>query len=56
MEQLQFTLTRDEANIILNALGQQPYTQVFQLVQKIQAQAAAQLSPNGTKQTDTKKS
>ena len=34
-----------EINTILGALGAQPYTQVFQLVTKIQQQAQEQLKP-----------
>lgn len=43
MEQIQLTLTIDEANLILAALGQQPYLKVADLIQKIQRQGAAQL-------------
>jgi hypothetical protein len=48
MENLNFNLTLNETNIILNALGQMPYTQVYQLVQKIQSQASTQLQSNGS--------
>lgn len=41
--QLSLNLTVDEINLILDALGQRPYAEVFQLVGKIQAQAEAQL-------------
>lgn len=37
------TLTLDEINTLLTALGDRPYVQVFGLVQKIQQQAAAQV-------------
>ncbi len=43
MEAIKITLNIDETNLILNALGDQPYKQVFQLVQKIQQQAAQQI-------------
>ncbi len=43
MEQISINLTLEETNQILDALGQLPYVQVFQLVNKIQAQAEAQL-------------
>ncbi len=36
-------LTLEEINILLTALGERPYVQVFELVQKIQAQAATQV-------------
>jgi len=39
---LQLTLTVAEINQILEALGQQPYARVFQLIGHIQQQAAAQ--------------
>lgn len=37
-------ITIDEANKILQALGTQPFQEVFQLVEKIQQQAASQLN------------
>jgi hypothetical protein len=40
---MKLDLTLDEVNTILGALGAQPYTQVFQLVTKIQQQAQEQL-------------
>ena len=43
MEQIQLILTIDEANLILAALGQQPYLKVADLIQKIQRQGAAQM-------------
>jgi hypothetical protein len=47
MTNLQLTLTLEEINAVLEALGQQPYVKVFQLIDKIQQQAAEQLQPNG---------
>lgn len=41
---LQLTLTVADINQILEALGQQPYARVYQLIGSIQQQAAAQLS------------
>lgn len=38
-------LTINEVNLILQALGNAPYVQVFELVQKIQEQAKEQLPP-----------
>lgn len=46
MEQIKLTLTIEEANIILEALGQMPYKKVYQLVGNIQQQAAQQISKN----------
>ena len=43
MEQISINLTIEEVNKILDSLGQQPYVEVFQLINKIQAQAQAQL-------------
>lgn len=40
---IQLDLTLDEVNQVLEALGQQPFKEVFQLIAKIQQQAAAQL-------------
>ena len=44
MEKLNFTFTTEEINVVMNALGAQPYTQVFQLVNNIQNQAQSQLT------------
>lgn len=41
---MKFDLTIEEANIIMAALGKLPYEAVFQLVEKIKAQAQEQLS------------
>ena len=43
MQEIKLDLTLDEINQILSALGSQPYKDVFQLVNKIQQQAQAQL-------------
>jgi hypothetical protein len=37
-------LTINEVNIIMQALGNMPYAQVFELVQKIREQAQAQIN------------
>ena len=42
--EFQISLSIDEANILLEALGKQPFNQVFQIISKIQQQAAAQLN------------
>jgi hypothetical protein len=44
-QQIQLTLSLPEANQILEALGQMPYAQVYQLIGKIQQQAQNQLYP-----------
>jgi len=39
---MKLELTINEVNIILQALGNAPYAQVFELVEKIRTQAQAQ--------------
>jgi len=43
MKELKLTLTLDEANLVLQALGQLPFVQVHELVGKIQMQSQSQL-------------
>lgn len=43
MSDLTFTLTTDEAQTVLDALVQQPYSVVAAVVAKIQEQAAEQM-------------
>ena len=43
MKDIQLTLTLEEVNSVLNALGTQPYAQVQPLVAKIQTQGSTQL-------------
>ena len=43
MEQISINLTIEEVNKILESLGQRPYVEVFQLINKIQTQAEAQV-------------
>ena len=44
MNDLRFTLTINEANLVLKSLGNLPYQEVFKLVEKIQAQASMQIN------------
>lgn len=44
MKEINLTLTIDEVNQILEALGAQPFSKVFLLIGKIQSAAAAQLN------------
>lgn len=44
MKTLTLQLTIDDANLILEALGNQPYVKVFSLITKFQAQASQQLA------------
>jgi hypothetical protein len=43
MKPIELALTLEEINVILEALGQQPFVRVHQLIAKIQQQATAQL-------------
>ncbi len=43
MKDLTLQITVDEANLILEALGNLPFSKVFALIGKIQEQAAGQL-------------
>jgi hypothetical protein len=43
MEIITIQISVEEANVILAALGQQPYLQVADLIKKIQEQGASQL-------------
>jgi hypothetical protein len=43
MKEITLTITVDEANQILEALGYRPFRDVFSLINKIQNQVAAQL-------------
>jgi len=40
---MKLELTINEVNVILQALGNAPYAQVFELVEKIRTQAQAQM-------------
>ena len=54
MNEIRLTLTLEEVNSILNALGTQPYAQVHSLIAKIQTQGSTQLqaAQNGQQQVD----
>ena len=41
---MKLDLTINEVNIIMQALGNMPYAQVFELVQKIREQAQSQIA------------
>ncbi len=43
MKEIEFKVTIDEANLILEALGNLPFAKVYALVGKLQTQASAQL-------------
>ena len=44
MKELKLTVTIEEANVIMEALGQMPFAKVYALVAKLQEQAARQLN------------
>jgi hypothetical protein len=44
MKEIHFTVTIDEANLILEGLGHLPFAKVYQLVGKLQEQARQQVS------------
>ena len=46
MQEIKLTLTIEEANLILEALGDKPFSKVFGLINKIQQQASEQLNGN----------
>jgi dihydroxyacetone kinase len=41
---MKYNFTEDESNLILNALGNMPFFQVYQLINNIQKQAQEQLN------------
>ncbi len=47
MQELAFTLTIEETNLVLEGLGNLPFAKVYPLVSKIQAQAAEQIKARG---------
>jgi hypothetical protein len=46
MKDIKLTLTVDETNMILEALGSMPFNKVFEIIGKIQKQASEQLAEN----------
>ena len=46
MNTIRFEFTVDEANQILQSLGDQPYAKVADLINKLRSQAMAQISAN----------
>lgn len=43
-------ITIDQTNLVLEALGQQPFVKVYELIASIQAQAKRQLDDDGAQQ------
>ena len=52
MKDIQLTLSLEEVNTLLNALGTQPYAQVQPLIAKIQTQGSAQLQASQNEQAE----
>jgi len=48
MQEINLKVTIEEANLILEGLGNLPFARVYALVAKIQEQAASQLNRNNT--------
>jgi hypothetical protein len=44
-QEIQLKVSLEEANVLLEALGELPFKKVFGLVGKIQQQASAQINP-----------
>lgn len=44
MNELQFKFTIEETNLIFNALAQLPYSQVIEVIKKIEFQASTQIN------------
>lgn len=47
MKEIAFTVTIDEANLILRGIGLLPFAEVYQLVAKLQQQAGRQIERDG---------
>ena len=47
MKNLKLTLPLDDVNLILKALGQMPFSEVYQVIEKINRQANEQLGAEG---------
>jgi hypothetical protein len=45
MQEIKLSLTVEEANLVLEGLGNLPFARVYALVAKVQEQAARQLEP-----------
>jgi hypothetical protein len=48
MQEIKLSLTIEEANLVLEGLGNLPFARVYQLVAKVQEQAARQLEPTAS--------
>lgn len=53
MQEINFKVTVDEANLILEGLGNLAFARVYGLVAKLQRQAGQQLPPPGSVRAET---
>ncbi|WP_299459118.1 hypothetical protein [uncultured Microscilla sp.] len=53
-QEIQLNISVEEANVLLEALGEMPFKKVFGLVGKIQQQASSQINPQGEPQANGK--
>ncbi len=53
MTPIQLTLTLDETNMVLEALGQLPYVRVYTLITKMQQQASVSLKEQAPPPTES---
>ena len=56
MQEITLKITVDEANLLLEALGDMPFKRVYPLIGKIQSQAAEQLNEKGLEGSMTSES
>jgi len=54
MKEINLSLTVDELNLILEAIGQLPFVKVYALVAKVQKQAQEQLSASHEEEPDAR--
>ena len=52
MKDIQLTLSLEEVNTLLNALGNQPFAQVQRLITKMQAQGSTQVQAAQNEQAE----
>lgn len=54
MQKIRLELTLDQVNLIIQALGDLPFKEVYELIGAINAQASKQLSSNSSEEEDLK--
>jgi hypothetical protein len=55
MKEINFTVTIEEANLILKGIGLLPFAEVYQLVAKLQQQAGRQLEREADNQGEERR-